>query len=58
MIFCPRCDNPIEDDLQEDNPLYDPSSYLCVGGPNPCGFSWDKEQFFRYKLTSPNQMLT
>ena len=35
---CPHCLNPVETDLQED----DGTEFLCVGGPAPCGKTWER----------------
>lgn len=40
-IRCPRCDNPIESDLQDDP---EDTEWLCEGGLTPCGHVWEKEE--------------
>jgi len=40
-IRCPRCDNPIEWDLQDDDP--EDTEWLCTGGVTPCGHTWEKD---------------
>jgi len=39
MVNCPRCDNPVEADLQ---PPTD-GDLVCQGGPAPCGWAWERE---------------
>lgn len=39
IIFrCPKCDNPMELDLQHDG------DFLCTGGPSPCGHTWEPKK--------------